>query len=1204
MKNSISLEARPSRLREPLGLAVFLLLLAAPAWAQLEPCGFYEVDNIPGYSIVDLRFVASKWPAAGSFPTVPDHNGDGILNIKDLVLQSNCMDDLAPGLVGSYYGFQTGEQGQTLNFPDIAALSFAPTVIRTVDRIEDFQGYNAFLSSDMRDFFAVRFEGYLFVPENATYTLNISGRQGMKLRLDNVQIMNFDGSPNNSQVTMPLTYGLHPLVIDYYARNDSQASFSWSSTGPIIGSTNITVGPDYLFHELKTVPTNTVSDLSVVFDPPSGTMVTTGIPRIQAWLLGHHGDVALKFKDRNKVLYDGKLDVSNIVLVPGLNSLPYEFTDADGHKLTGTYNLNWNINPSPSPGLIATVYTDDWWQGIVPSVTGKQPIFAGVVPGCQLIPDADQHLFLGSHFVDGGTIVELNGTIRASTSGEYNFRIEDGDGALYINGEQLCAINNDYPGQWRNQGSIYLPEGQHPFRLRTSAIWGSPRMRVFWTRPGNIEVIIPDDRFRHEATTVPTVPSYSGSSATGNRFAVDQVAEYVFDPAQPFKDTSNNGYDLPYDARAYVRAGGGLTYETTGGTGNLQAGSQLAARIKDGASYSLEVDFVYDDVMDWHERRLITLSSRWSTLAALYTQDNDLYFMMTDPEGNTSQAIANNVLTQGARHHVVGTFNGLGLTLWLNGAQVANASFAPDLSLWPSQVSLNIGQNFFRASDPSTWGYQLKGSFLVAAAYLQRLGPSGITRNQTANVTINPTPGTLVHAAAPEFPPPGTNQSDFDTAFHILNRTSFGPSPTTLNEMLSAGIDTYLGQQLNPQSIDDSALDTQLASGIFIPTKYRRDLQGLTTYRMALSRRQLLEVMTQFWENHFNTQSDKTDNLVEEYAENERFRSLALGNFVDLLKASAMHMPMTVYLDSDSNIVGAANENYAREILELHAYGVNNGYTQQDIVEAARCFTGWTVRRGQFYFDAGLHDYGAKTLLGITIPAGGGLSDGIQLIEHIAADPHTADFISWKLCQVFIDDDPPADVLSAAATTFSSSGGNIAAVLQTIFAHARFRTDLSYRANKIKNPLEFGVSLMRATETPPAYNSLSVYLTSMGMDLFNYADPTGFDEESVGWMDTNALLSRWNMVNDFTTNRLNGNTPAINMKALKERYGWVTYDDVLDFFENVTSHGTQPAGTRAITESWLTNDNPGGFILNSATLDGRARETFGLYLRMPEFNKN
>ncbi len=1202
MKNSIphKAQSRPFHI----GLALLWLLMAAPSWAQLEPCGFYEVDNKPGYSIVDLRFVASKWPDVGTFPTVPDHNGDGLLNLIDLVLQANCKDNLAPGLVGSYYGFQTGQAGQTLNFPNIDTLTFAPTVIRAVDRIEDFQGWNAFLNSDMRDFFAARFEGWLLVPETATYTLNISGREGMRVRLDNVQIMDFDGSPRNDSATLQLSYGLHPIVIDYYARGDSQASFSWSSTGTIVGSTNVTVGPDYLFHEQKAVPEHTISDLNIVFDPPTGSIVNTGKPRIQAWLLGHHGDVALKFKGSNKVLYDGKMDVSNVQLVAGLNSIPYEYTNAAGDKLTGTYNLTWDAVPQTAPGLITRVFADDFWQGVVPQTTGLKPIVAGVSPGCQLIPDSNGNVFINNQFIDGGTIVEFEGILRTSSDGDYTFRIEDGAGALFINGETVCAIEHDYPGQWRNQVTMYLPLGRHHFRLRTSSVWGSPRMRVFWTRPGNSEALLPNDRFLHDITAVPQVPSYSASTGTGSRQKVDQVVEYVFDPALPFNDTSGSDFHLPYDARAYVRSGGGLTYKTTGGTGSIQAGSQLAARIKDGASFSLEVDFVYNDVMDWHERRLLSLTSRWDTLVTLYTQDNDIYFEMRDSAGNSDRATASNVLTDGGRFHVVGTFNGNNLTLWVNGNQAGSVGFTPDLDLWPSQVSLNVGQTFFRASDPSTWGLQLKGSILVASAYLQRLGTGGVSTNRTANLAINPTPGPLVHAAAPQFPPAGTSPADLDTAFHVLNRTSFGPSPTSINEILNLGVDAYLNQQLDPDSISDTALQIQLNSGIFIPTKYRRDLQGMTTYRMTSSRRQLLEVMTQFWENHFNTQSDKTNDLVEEYAENERFRSLAFGDFVELLKASAMHMPMTVYLDSDSNIVGAANENYAREILELHSYGVNNGYTQQDIVEAARCFTGWTVRNGKFYFDAGLHDYGSKSLLGITIPAGGGLSDGLQIIEHLAADPHAADYITWKLCQVFIDDDPPSDVLSAAATTFSSSGGNIAQVLQTIFSHARFRTDLNYRSNKIKNPLEFGVSLMRATETPPAYNSLAAYLTPMGMDLFNYADPTGFDEEGIGWMDTNALLSRWNMVNDFTTNRLNGHTPAVNLKALKERYGWVTYDHVLDFFENITTHGADPAGTRAIAQSWLTNDNPGAFTLDNATLDGRVRQTLGLYLRMPELNKN
>jgi len=218
-----------------------------------------------------------------------------------------------------------------------------------------------------------------------------------------------------------------------------------------------------------------------------------------------------------------------------------------------------------------------------------------------------------------------------------------------------------------------------------------------------------------------------------------------------------------------------------------------------------------------------------------------------------------------------------------------------------------------------------------------------------------PAPGPYLPAAV-SFPPLGSSQADLDEAFHVLNRLSFGPSPETLNQVISGGVSNWINQQLNPAAIDDSEVDAVLASRRYHWRNYFTDFQALALFRMAASRRQLLEVVTQFWENHFNTQVNKVQDLPSEREENESFRANALGSFGDLLRASAMHYPMTVYLDSDSNVVGAPNENYSREIMELHTKGVNNGYTQTDIEEASRCFTGWTVRAVEFYFDPGLHD--------------------------------------------------------------------------------------------------------------------------------------------------------------------------------------------------------------------------------------------------------
>lgn len=1181
-----------------LGLA---LLCSLSSWAQLEPCGFYELDGKPGFGDADLHFVADAWRDTGTYPDIPDHNGDGSVNLLDMVAQVNCVPDLAPGLAASYYGFDTGASNQEFDFPDFAAITFEPTVVNATDRLEEFDGRNGFLNSDMRDNFAVAFEGYLFVPENANYTLEISGREGMRVNLNGNQILQFDGNPRNDSTTLPLTYGLHPIRIEQYVQSNGQATFTWSSNGTVIGPTNAIIGPDYLYHPSEQIPQHAVSELDVVFDPLPGSRATAHRTRVQAWIRGADSQITFHFQGEDKVLYDGKMD-EEIPLTAGLNPIPYTITDSQGNSTEGIYDLYWDAVPAMQPGLNVNHYAVEYYEGTVPDVTDLQPFRHYINSSTQMIPDNDGNLFMNGQFVPGFSVTVITGVIRIQNPGVHEFRISDGSGALFINGRQLLGRNYDYPGQYNLTEEIDLPMGRHHYRLVVGRTWGSPAMRVFWTRPGQSETLINDSYFLYNPAETILPPNFSNANGTGSREGANQVAEYVFQPGAPFADTAGKGFDLLPDNRATPRPNGGITYESPGALQSFDAGVHLVERIKQDGNFSLEIDFVNNDDLNGPNRYLMGLTYQGTRLVSLYTNGNDIRFYLRDQNGDSNTVEASNVLTTGNRFHVLANFNGGAMHLYVNGVRLGNASFFAELDRWPAAVRLEVGQGMYRRDGPSIWGGQLYGSFLVAGAYNRRLGPSSVTDNMAANATITPTPGPMVYPLGATFPPAGTTQAEFDEAFHILNRLSFGPSPETLNEIINTSVDAWITQQMDPYNIDDSAFEQEI-EGRFIPTRLRRDLQGETIYRMARSKRQLLEVMTWFWENHFNTEVGKTRDLLEEYQENFRFRDLAFGDFAQLLQASAMNYPMTVYLDSDSNVVGAPNENYAREILELHTFGVNNGYTQQDIVEAARCFTGWTIRNGRFYFNPGLHDYGPKSLLGLDIPAGGGLSDGIAVINHITNHPNTADFIAWKLCQYFVADDPPASIHSAVANTFNSSNGDIAQTLLTLFNHADFRTDPDNRGNKLKTPLEFALSMFRATDMSPLLNATTWYLDAMGMELFNYADPTGFPEESVAWLDTNSLSARWNMINDFTTNRRNSNTPAINYQAMTARYNWHSFGEVLDTFENLTSHGTEPAGVRANMEQWLTDGNPGAFVLDDETLDQEVRQTLGLYFRLSEFNK-
>jgi uncharacterized protein (DUF1800 family) len=295
------------------------------------------------------------------------------------------------------------------------------------------------------------------------------------------------------------------------------------------------------------------------------------------------------------------------------------------------------------------------------------------------------------------------------------------------------------------------------------------------------------------------------------------------------------------------------------------------------------------------------------------------------------------------------------------------------------------------------------------------------------------------------------------------------------------------------------------------------------------SERQLQEVMADFWFNHFNVFAGKENEAALLPAYEQEIRERALGRFGDLLAATAHSPAMLVYLDNWRSSTplpqgGAGsgqaalrnpnpglNESYARELLELHTLGVYGGYTQQDIVEVARCFTGWTVAEPQrdprYVFRAGMHDPGPKLVLGREIAAGGE-DDGKAVLDLLAHHPSTARHISRKLVQRFVSDDPPEALVQRAADTFSSTGGDVRSVLRTIFESPELWSRRALRA-KVRSPLELVAGSVRALgariEDPMA---LARAVARIGQPLFAAQPPTGYPDDAAGWLSSDALLAR------------------------------------------------------------------------------------------------
>ncbi|MEJ6716978.1 MAG: DUF1800 domain-containing protein [Akkermansiaceae bacterium] len=394
----------------------------------------------------------------------------------------------------------------------------------------------------------------------------------------------------------------------------------------------------------------------------------------------------------------------------------------------------------------------------------------------------------------------------------------------------------------------------------------------------------------------------------------------------------------------------------------------------------------------------------------------------------------------------------------------------------------------------------------------------------------------------PVVPPTGEG---IDLISHVLNRTTFGPTPSEyarvkgLGETEESAIAAFLDEQLEPDELEDNRAQRAVRrfEAIHAPLgemyEYKEaflleQLTRATLVRATRSKRQLFEVMTHFWSDHFNIDVSKKEcRWLKAADDREVVRKNALGNFSDLVRASALSPAMLWYLDGRENrkrnSSETPNENYARELLELHTLGVGGGYTQKDVMEVARCLSGWTVRdKGRFYkgrveFFSDAHDDGSKIVLGHEIASGGGEKDLDDVLEIVCEHASTARYLAKKLCIRFIADEPSNESIEATAKAFSSSRGDILTTLRAVFATDEFLTGA--RGQKLKRPFEFIVSALRGTRAKVSSEmDLVDYLIRMGHAPFQYPTPDGYPDVASPW--TGTLLWRWHFAIGLSRNEV------------------------------------------------------------------------------------
>ncbi len=380
--------------------------------------------------------------------------------------------------------------------------------------------------------------------------------------------------------------------------------------------------------------------------------------------------------------------------------------------------------------------------------------------------------------------------------------------------------------------------------------------------------------------------------------------------------------------------------------------------------------------------------------------------------------------------------------------------------------------------------------------------------------------------------------------FTALNRITFGARVEERARLAEIGLQNYIEEQLDVETINDLTLDLQLstfktlnmqANEIEAVTNqlfdgYDRErpaneLRQATLLRQIYSKRQLYEVMVDFWSDHFNIYIEKGNGFfLKTVDDREVIRKHALGNFHDLVWASAHSPAMLTYLDNQANVKGTPNENYARELMELHTLGVDGGYTQSDVMQLARCLTGWSVKEhfwlGDFVFREDQHESGQKNVLGFSIQASG-IKEAEQVIEHLALHPSTAKFISTKLARRFIADEPPQAIIEKAAQTFLATKGDIKSVLRIILLDG-----LAFAQPKYKRPLNFMLSALRMLNAETDGVAPQEYLRRMGQLHFNWTTPDGYPDRNDAWQGN--LMPRWQFAFELIRDEIPKTTHNLN----------------------------------------------------------------------------
>lgn len=437
----------------------------------------------------------------------------------------------------------------------------------------------------------------------------------------------------------------------------------------------------------------------------------------------------------------------------------------------------------------------------------------------------------------------------------------------------------------------------------------------------------------------------------------------------------------------------------------------------------------------------------------------------------------------------------------------------------------------------------------MTGQFAVRLFPEDFAAGGNITVTLTGASSASTEVTAVPVSYSFTGVAPQDGVTQALSRLTFGATPELYARIRAMGFVNFVEEQLSPETIGDASFNAMNVDSLLRRTTQStgdmfNSLMAHDIAHAAFSEKQLREVMGQFWMNHFHATTKDTDIQQQNIDDRAFFRANALGNFEDLLLYSARSPLMSQFLDNDENSRNNLNENYGREILELSTVGVNAGYTDNDVREVARVFTGWRYMRTNptamgvaaeydFQFQPDRHDTGNKTISFLNLTITGrtgepGVQEGEELIAVLAQNVNTRNFVCGKIVQLLVADTPPASFVSACAAAWQTSGGEIEAMLRAILLDPTYITTVAYQRNKVKNPFEYAVSVVRAFGARPLntdedrkrfYDNVREIFERSGQPILYFSVPTGFSEVAAAWTSSATMISAYNEATEIAERR-------------------------------------------------------------------------------------